>query len=511
MTSYYETYIKNPLIKDNTYLTMKAEENNIPEFCEVKGVLPQPFWDNHDSVISCYWKAWELAFKNLRRPTCKNGFVANYINMDFNKCIFMWDSAFMQMFALYGRRAFDFQRTLDNFYAKQHPDGFICREISEDDGCDKFSRFDPTSTGPNMMPWAEWEYYCSTRDLDRLKRVFPVLLAYYRWFKMYRTWPDGSYWSSGWASGTDNMPRLEGSIPPDFYHGHQVWVDTCIQQIFAARLLIKMSDVVGRRVEVGDIEEEASRLTLYVNNRLWDEKTGFYYDMRPEGALSDVKNIGAYWALLAGIVPCERLNGFVKHLENPGEFNRPHRIPSLSAEQAMYKKGGEYWCGGVWAPTNYMALRGLSQNGYENLAFEIAQNHVESVTEIFNRTGTLWEFYAPDFIAPGSSEEFAQWSARPDFVGWSGIPPITVFFEYILGIMPDVQNNKLKWRINLLEEHGVTNYPYGGSGVMSLKCNRRTSLKERPVVQVVSSIPVEIIITWEGGKDVIHAGGGERT
>jgi len=37
-----------------------------------------------------------------------------------------------------GSRAFDFQRTLDNLYAKQHPDGFICREIVEADGSDLF-------------------------------------------------------------------------------------------------------------------------------------------------------------------------------------------------------------------------------------------------------------------------------------------------------------------------------------------------------------------------------------
>jgi hypothetical protein len=36
----------------------------------------------------------------------------------------MWDSAFILLFARYGSRAFDFQRTLDNFYAKQHPDGY---------------------------------------------------------------------------------------------------------------------------------------------------------------------------------------------------------------------------------------------------------------------------------------------------------------------------------------------------------------------------------------------------
>lgn len=41
----------------------------------------------------------------------------------------MWDSCFILLFARYGCRAFNFQRTLDNLYAKQHADGFICRYV----------------------------------------------------------------------------------------------------------------------------------------------------------------------------------------------------------------------------------------------------------------------------------------------------------------------------------------------------------------------------------------------
>ena len=66
----------------------------------------------------------------------------------------MWDSSFILMFARYGTRFFPFQNTLNNFFAKQHPDGFSCREIKAD-GADCFERYDPVSTGPNLMPWCE--------------------------------------------------------------------------------------------------------------------------------------------------------------------------------------------------------------------------------------------------------------------------------------------------------------------------------------------------------------------
>lgn len=70
---------------------------------------------------------------------------------------------------------FPFQRTLDNFYAKQHPDGFICREIKAD-GADCFERYDPVSTGPNLMPWCEMVYYHQFGDMERLHKVFPYFV-----------------------------------------------------------------------------------------------------------------------------------------------------------------------------------------------------------------------------------------------------------------------------------------------------------------------------------------------
>ncbi len=74
-----------------------------------------------------------------------------------------------------------------------------------------------------------------------------------------------------------------------------------------------------------------------------------------EGAgLSSVKTIGAYWALLAGVVPPERLARFVGHLDNEAEFKTPHRVPSLSRDHPHFSEYGHYWLGSVWPPTNYM-------------------------------------------------------------------------------------------------------------------------------------------------------------
>lgn len=493
MGFYYDTSVKNPMVEENTFIKMHREEAAPPDFEEVRDKLPKPFWRGHSAEIECYWKAWSLAFKNLKTPTKENGFVANYIGTAFNDCLFMWDSVFALMFGKYGTHAFDFQRTLDNLYSKQHSDGFICREIAEPDGTDRFHKHDPSSTGTHVMPWSEWDHYCISGDKERLSKVFPVLVAFHRWLRAYRTWPNGTYWSSGWGSGMDNQPRFLPESLFAFYHGHMVWLDVCLQMVFSAKTLLKMAEILSRTVEMDDFAEEISALSAYVNKYLWDERTSFYYDMLPGGKLSEVKSIGAYWSLLADIVPEVRLQEFVAHLDNPDEFNRLHRIPSLSADTPGYCGDGGYWKGGVWVFTNYPVLVGLTKTGFDSLAHEIGKNHLSNVVKVFERTGTLWENYAPDCEIPGNP-------AKGDFVGVGGVPPITVLFEYVFGLRPDVPSSSLVWDVRLLEEHGIDSYPFGKAGVLNLKCKARSTQSERPEITVQSNTPVKIELRWEGGS-----------
>jgi hypothetical protein len=361
-----------------------------------------------------------------------------------------------------------------------------------------FHRFDPSSTGPNVMPWAEWEYFQTTSDVERLANVFPALVAYHRWLKAYRTWPDGTYWANGWSGAADNLPRIPGNTSKEkdyFYHGHLVWCDNCILQVFAAKLLISMAGVLRREQEIEDIKEEADYLTHYINDLLWDEKTAFYYDKLQNGKLNGVKNIGAFWALIADIVPKHRLDRLISHLADPQEFNRTHRVPSLSADHQAYRPDGDNWVGAVWTSTNYMVLSGLRKAGYEQLAEEIAQNHLEQVVEVFNQTGTIWENYAPEQTEPGKP-------AKPDFVGWGGLAPISVLFEYIFGLRPDAPRSRLVWDVRVLEEHGVTQYPFGKDGQLDLKCSARTSREEKPVIEVKSNISLELVVKWDGGQEI---------
>ena len=133
----------------------------LPTFAETKARLPGPIFDDNPVYVAMYWKAWELAFRNFHEPQPGSGFVSQFIDAAFNQNIFLWDTCFLTMFCNYGHPLVPGIGSLDNFYAKQHATGEICREIDRTTGRDfaqwqnaegrnlfsRWSRFDVTYVG----------------------------------------------------------------------------------------------------------------------------------------------------------------------------------------------------------------------------------------------------------------------------------------------------------------------------------------------------------------------------
>ena len=492
------TITPNRFALENEFISMEREKTPLPTFKKERANLPKPVWEGHDDAVDCYYKAWELAFKNLKKPSMFSGFVSNYIDTAFDGNLFMWDSVFILMFGRYGSRSFNFQRTLDNFYSHQYKDGYICRDMEQDTCKERFTRFDPSATGPDIMAWSEWEYYKNFGDTERLAKVFPCLMAYHEWMREFHTWQDGTYWSSGLGCGMDNLPRQQPGYNVANSHGHMVWNDACLQELMNCRILIEMAGVLGREADVQSLVEEREQLSAVVNEKLWDDGDAFYYDLWRNGELNHVKHLGAYWALLAEAVPEENADRFIAHLTNENEFATPFMLPALSADHPSFDPNGGYWCGGVWAPTSYMVLRGLDTYGKYDLSHKIGMNYLENVVSVFNDTGTVFENYAPTFSADGKPRQGNI--AHADFVGWTGVVPISVLFEYVFGIKPDAQNNVIRWNIDLTDRFGVENYPFGKDATLSLMCEERGDVSEEPQVEIRSDRCVTVEIYWDGGQ-----------
>lgn len=488
---FHTTYPRpvDPLVTRNPYRQRQSEPREIMRFERARELLPEPVLPDRPEWVEMYWRAWEIAWQHLRRPRPGSGFVANYIDTAFNDNSFMWDSCFMMRFGLYARRAHDFMGTLDNFYAKQHPDGFICREISTLTGRDNFYPFDPNSTGPNILAWAEWQYYRYSGDDSRLSQVFYPLLAYHHWLRAHRTWPSQLYWATGLASGMDNQPRIPGK-DSHHYHHHWTWIDTNMQVTLNCLLLGQMAQALDEPELAQELGLERTFLQREINTHMWHADAAFYKDIGPAGEFSPAKSIGAYWGLLdKDLIPPDRLDPFIRHLRDANVFMRPHRVPSLSADSDGYDAvNGNYWCGGVWSPTNYMLLKGLRSVGQPRLAHQIATNHLQHVAEVFQHSDTFWENYAPEQAAPGQP-------AKPNFIGWTGLSPIAMLLEDVIGLQVDWPLRRVTWdrRLETTAAYGVRNYPLGPDGTLEI-------LGDAETLTIVSDVPFNLTVVDDEGS-----------
>ena len=301
---YIDTHLREPLVEENAFVRMSPEVVPPPSFEDAWDSLPQPFWEGHEGEIDCYRGAWELAFANVRRPEPESGFVAALSTRPSTTACSCGTRRSSCCSPVTAAAPSTSSAPWITSTPASTPTGYLPGDRHLD-GKDRFERFDAASTGPNVMPWTEWEHYGDTADSDRLGRVFPILVSYHRWLRRHRTWRDGTYWTSGLGSGMDNQPRFpqkqagEGGWPERLtYHGHAVWIDACLQQILSADLLLRMADALDRSGEVADLREERDSLSLTVNERLWNDESAFYHDELADGTLSDVQTIGAFWALL---------------------------------------------------------------------------------------------------------------------------------------------------------------------------------------------------------------------
>ncbi len=485
----YVVYPQAPssFAEKNPFRGRMYDPQEIRPFAEIKGSLPAPILPDHPTWERMYWQAWEMFWGNINQPSVESSLIAPYVGPLVGNGLNLWSTAFVAQIGHYARRIVPLIRSLDNFYFSQHDDGFICRQI-DTRGNDCFHLHDPNGAAPNLLTWAEWRYYRVTGSDERLKAAFWPLMAYHQWLKKNRTWPNGLYWATGMSSGMSNQTRMRDQVEESMYHHcHWSWVDVNMQAVLDTWILSQTAVILDEDELADSLSQEYHHLLQEINARMWNEVTGFYQDIDPAGNFSPVKSIGAYWAMLVqGMVSKDRLTRFIKHLYEPDSFKRPHRVPSQSADSPGYDAdSGAHWRGGVWSPTNYMLLKGLRANGRHMLAHQIAMNHLDNVGRIFERTGTFWENYGPEAAAPGQP-------AEPDFVGWSGLSPISILLEDVIGINVDWPQRRVTWdrRYETDAFFGVRNYPIGEDEQMDL-------IGDRETITIKTTVPLTLVIQDE--------------
>ena len=132
-----------------------------------------------------------------------------------------------------------------------------------------------------------------------------------------------------------------------------------------------------------------------------------------------------------------------------------------------------------------MTVKGIERHGYAKMAEVIAQKNLQTMYKVYQSTGTIWELYSPDMYMPATDATGIN-MVKPDFVGWSGLIPISMFIENIIGIVADGSANRITWRTDATSRHGISNLHFGHVTT--------TLIREGNTISVESTAPYTLVV-----------------
>ncbi len=156
---------------------------------------------------------------------------------------------------------------------------------------------------------------------------------------------------------------------------------------FAEGLLSRAYLLSGNQELAGHFAQKADRRKQLLNSLCFDKKEGGYFDrLLAENDLSSKKTLAMLFPLFLNIAEPEMAASVAKTIES--EFLMPGGV------QTTLVKNGQQWdAPNGWAPLQWVAVKGLSNYGFNDLAKEIASRWTSLNERVFKQTGKMMEKY----------------------------------------------------------------------------------------------------------------------
>lgn len=258
---------------------------------------------------------------------------------------------------------------------------------------------------PPIYAWATWRVYEQSHDLAFLQAIYPGLQRNYDYWWSHNMVGDSLF--GGGTLGMDNLPRgAPGSAQVDA----SAWMAFFARDM--ARIASELRDPAGSErywVDRGTIQEA-------INSHLWDEQSGFYYDINADGSFVAQKSYSGLVPMIAGVVPPARVPRILSALRDENQFLSPGGVRSVSLDSSSYLPGvaggnvNSNWRGPAWVPINYLLVEAL-RDVDPSLAEDIRDRVVNNVEADWRATGRFHEFFNGDTGAGLGSDEQAGWTA----------------------------------------------------------------------------------------------------
>jgi hypothetical protein len=351
--------------------------------------------------------------------------------------IYLWDSAFIaQVWKPWDRAV---AHEVNEAVLLQR-DGDRLQHVAADVATSVF-------TQPPLVAWsAQRMFEEEAARPERARDFFEPLVGYNGWLYRERCFQSGPmaglfFWEHPYESGVENAPRFSSRDESELADTRRMAApDLSAYVLLQNEALAGMAELLGETRLRERFAGQAERLRELMNEHLWDERDGLYYDRDVDsGALVRSKTIASLLPLWAGVPSQERAERLLEHVLDEAAFNTLLPLPSVARDDADFSK--DMWRGPVWINTAYGVLLGLQRYGFHDAASDLAYRLVDGVYQTYARCRRLFEFYDPERY---DTEELHRklgnrWKKftlgdkpRPEFVGWTGLVN-TLVVEYLVG------------------------------------------------------------------------------
>jgi len=254
-----------------------------------------------------------------------------------------------------------------------------------------------------------------------------------------------------WESGQDDLPNWDDAGFDTFTSTMTMnCVDLNSLYALDAWCLSQIARILNKREEYEDYLAEYENMKDLVNNLLWDEKEGFYFDRHWDGRFSTRKASSNFYPLLARIPDKDRALLMVRRLLNSSEFWGEYVIPTISRDDPAFKDQ-EYWRGTVWPPTNYLIYQGLKAYGFDAIASEFARKSLE----LFLRTWKNFQLCPENFdsrTGEPKGRRYQSWGPLFALIAVEDYLDVNPWEGFRFGMIQPEKSGKLK-RISFQGRH----------------------------------------------------------
>lgn len=322
---------------------------------------------------------------------------------------------------------------------------------------------------PALAAWSVFNVYKQTQDKEFLKEMYPKLVAYHNWWytnrdvdkngvaeygamvhpSHYQYNDDGTVKkdengkplfdseavieAAAWESGMDNATRFdvegsgEGDVGVQVYENknadgevvgysiNQESVDLNAYLYAEKGFLCSIAEELGYTKDAAKYKEEADNLLEYVNEKMFDEETGFYYDLQTNADGSEKKllvNRGKGtegWIPLWAKMATKEMAAQVKdNMVDENKFNLKVPFPTASKDNPKFA-ADKYWRGPVWLDQAMYGVEALQNYGYVEEARTMAYKLFDNAEGLLG-DGPIRENYNP-LTGAGLHTKNFSWSA----------------------------------------------------------------------------------------------------